>query len=335
MPATSYYKKKVYAGQRGIEGLSWGVDDLTDVWARLDSAQGLDASIRSNTNYWDGAFRLGRPQDNFYQYILRSSMLDHDVQLYVPSVPATVNTEYFLFQHTPQALYNKTISPVTNNLVGVETFPEYGKSGKYQGSNFKGEGIMESLVHLDRPELKGDTNEGSFARYSTTSTANTQTGFVVPNEFLTMGKFDPVIKSKIRLPDYTVNTNRFFIGLISADTPLVNDTPFGNGDVALLLGFRNGDADFKMFRGVGNGTTTVPPTSSNIPITHSVFTIEFGFKNQGTVVYYKIGENGEEVSFANNLPNNDRWLKMHCSIQNSTVDQKELDVFYSRLYTKK
>lgn len=334
MPATSYFKKRVYIGQRGIDGDSWGVDDLTDIWALLDSAQGKDATVRSNFYFWDGALRFGRPSDLLYSYNIRTSIIDHNVDVYHPVVPSTINTDYFLYQDTPAEIKNKTITPETNTLTGIEKMPDYAKSGKFQGSNYKGEGIMESLVHLDLPELLGDSVEGSYARYSTPVTANQQTGFWVPNTYLTMGKFDPIIKMKGRLSDWAVSTNRFYFGLVSADNILQNDIPFGMNDSALLLGFRNADSDFKLFRGIGNGVSSTTPYSTQTNLGHATFELECGFEGEGTSVYFRIN-NGEKVTFSSNLPDNDRWLKLHCNIQNTTTETKDMDVFYSRIESKK
>jgi hypothetical protein len=335
MPASSYFKKKAFVGQRGVDGFSLGVDDISDLIVYLDSAQGKDATIRSPTYYWDLACRFMRPQDLLFGYTMRTYMAQgHDVDVFFPVVPSGIVKDDLLLAITPQEIKNKTITPETNELTGVEKFPDFAKSGKYQGNNFTGEGTMESLVHRDLPELKGDTDEGSFAQYVTSTVAESSTGFWVPNPFLTMTKFDPVVKLKVRFPDWGINTSRFFFGFVTADTVLNNDIPFGNADTATLMGFRSGDSDFKLFRGIGDGVTTVSPHSTNANIGLGVNTIEFGFRQQGTRLYYKIN-NGAEIEFSTNLPQDFKWLKLHCDLQNTTTDDKHLDVFWSRIESKK
>ena len=193
---------------------------------------------------------------------------------------------------------------------------------------------MDSLIHLDPPQLLGDPEEGSYARYTTPTSANSQTGNWVDNSYLIMGKFDPIFKLKLRVPDWAINTNRLFVGLVSANSVLQNDVPFGLGDAALMMGYRNGDSDFKLFRGVGNGVTTVAPTATNVNLRPTVIELEFGFKNTGTIVYYKI-DNGQEVTFSTNIPNPERWLRLHVCIQNTTGADRDLDIFYERIETRK
>lgn len=332
--ATSYWKKRSYVGQRGLEGQTWGCDDAVDNWAYLDSAQGKDATVRSPTYFWDNTIRFSRPTDLLYSYNIRTSSISHDVDVYYPVVPADILTDYFLLRDTPAEIKNKIITPQTNTLSGVEKFPDYAKSGKFQGSTLRGEGIMDSLIHLDPPQLLGDPEEGSYARYTTPTSANSQTGNWVDNSYLTMGKFDPIFKLKLRVPDWAINTNRLFVGLVSANSVLQNDVPFGLGDAALMMGYRNGDSDFKLFRGVGNGVTTVAPTATNVNLRPTVIELEFGFKNTGTIVYYKI-DNGQEVTFSTNIPNPERWLRLHVCIQNTTGADRDLDIFYERIETRK
>jgi hypothetical protein len=121
--------------------------------------------------------------------------------------------------------------------------------------------------------------------------------------------------------------------LVTADAILQNDIPFGLGDAAVLAGFRNDDSDFKIFRGQGDGVTSINPYSTNINISQGVFEIEIGFRYQGTQLYY-IFNNGEEIQLTSQLPEEDRWMKFHCSIQNTTTTQRKLDVFYGRFETK-
>ena len=336
MPLNSFFKKKAFVGNIGVDGFSLGSDDISQVLAYLDSAQGRDAAIRSPTYFWDMAARFMRPNDNLFGYTMRTySLISHDVDVYFPPVPSDINRDDLVLAETPAELKNKTITPATNILNGIEKFPDYAKSGKFQGNNFKGEGIMESLIHRDLPELLGDSDEGSYAQYTTSVTSNSNTGFYVANNFMTMPKFDPIFKIKLRVPDWQINTNRLFFGFVSSDFIIINDIPFGLGDAALLMGFRNGDGDFKLFRGVGNGSTSVPPHSTNHATGLNVETLEFGFRNQGTLAYYKIGEDGQEITFSSQLPLPDRWMKVHVDIQNTTSDDRHLDIFWARIESKK
>lgn len=334
MVASSYFKKKVFVGQRGVEGQSYGIDDMSDLYARNDGAQGYPASIRSPTYFWDKAVWFMRPTDLLYGFNVRTPMIERDIDVYLPTVPNWIETDTFLFKDTPAEIKNKLITPSSNTLTGIEKFPDYAKSGKYQGSGYKGEGICESMIHFHIPELKGDTVDGSFAQYTTPSTAERYTGFSVPNEYLTMTRFDPIFKIKLRIPNWAVSTNRFFVGLVSADSVLQADVPFGNADAALMAGFRKDDGDFKIFRGVGDGLTTVSPYSTNVNITHTVHTIEFGFRREGLEMYYNIDNEGE-VSFTSGLPQTNKWMRLHGSLQNTTVNNRKLDLFWYRVESKK
>lgn len=334
MVATSYFKKKVFVGQRGIANESYGIDDMSDLYARNDGAQGYPASIRSETYFWDKSVWFMRPTDLLYGINLRTPMLEQDAEVYWPVVPKTIESDTITLNDTPAELKNKIIKPSSNLLTGIEKFPDYAKSGKYQGNNYKGEGIMESLIHVHIPELKGDSVEGSYAQYATPTTAERYTGYSVPNPYLTMTKFEPVVKCKIRVNDWSVATNRFYFGLVSADSILQNDVPFGNGDAALLLGFRKDDGDFKMFRGVGDNITTVSPYSTNENMNHVVHTLEFGFRREGQELYYNIDDKGE-VTFTSGLPQTNKWLKLHMSLQNVTTNDRHLDCFYTRIESKK
>lgn len=338
MPASSFFTKAAFVGNIGVDGFSLGSDDISHVLAYLNSAQGRDATIRSPTYFWDQALHVQRPTDLKFGVAHRCYLaLNHDVDVFYPQFPNSIVKDDFLFADCPAEIRNKTISPLTNNLNGIEKFPDFAKSGKFQGNNYKGEGIMESLVHRHIPELKGDSLEGSYAQYETPVVVESSTGFWVPNNFLTMGKFDPIVKFKIRLPDWQINTNRLFFGLVSADSVLNNDVPFGLGDSALLMGFRNGDSDFKLIRGIGNGNTSVSPHSTNYNMSLSTAVFEFGFKDFGQTVYYKIGEDSEaqEITFSTQLPDPNRWLKLHFDIQNSTAISKTADIFYARIESKK
>ena len=333
MVATSYFKKKVYAGHRGIDGVSWGVDDISDIWTYFDSAQGKDVTIRSPTYYWDNALRFGRPSDLLKTINIRTRLILEDCNVYFPVIPPTILNDDFLLANTPAEIKNKVITPQTNELSGVEKFPDFAKSGKFQGSNYNGEGILESLVHLDLPELLGDILEGSYARYSTSVLANTQSGQWVPNSYLTMGKFDPIVKLKVRLPNWVVSQTRFFCGLVTADSVLQNDIPYGLNDSVLMMGFRNADSDYKLIRNKGDGTT-ISPTSTSAQLGHTATTLEFGFQNGGTSVFYRIND-GEKVVFNNDIPDPEKWMKLHVNIQNTTAAAKNMDVFYVRFETKR
>jgi hypothetical protein len=331
MVATSYFQPRVYVGQRGINNFSWGADDMTDLYARLDSALGRPATIRSPTWYWSGSLRVSRPVDLLYDYTIEASNLTKNVVARLPLI--TDDLDSFLFENTTQTIKNKRITPIDNDLAGVEKFPDHSKAGKFQGSNFKGEGVWESLMHRNLPELRGDTDFGSHAQYTTSVVEESNDGFWIPNPYLTMTQFDPVFKMKVRVPNWSVGTNRLYFGLVTADAILQNDIPFGLGDAAVLAGFRNDDSDFKIFRGQGDGVTSINPYSTNINISQGVFEVEVGFRYQGTQLYY-IFNNGEEIQLTSQLPEEDRWMKFHCSIQNTTTTQRKLDVFYGRFETK-
>ena len=335
MVSSSYFKKKVFVGQRGTEHISYGVDDMSDIYAYLDSAQGYPTMIRSPTYYWDNALRIQRPNDNLFGYSLRTTLVDHDVEVYLPPVPTGINTDFLLFAETPQEVKNKTITPGTNTLTGIEKLPDFAKTGKYQGSGYEGEGMMEALIHKHTPELKGDSTHGSFAQYLTPTAAEKETGYWVANDFMTMTKFDPVVKTKIRIPDWSVSTNRFYFGLVSSNFILNNDIPYGSNDAAALLGFRKTDSDVKLLRNVGNGITVTQPYSSNVDLNTTVLTLEFGFTKEGTEMYYLINDQAR-ITFTSNLPQNNRWMKLHCSLQNTNSGTpRHLDLFYSRIESKR
>lgn len=334
MVSSSYFKKKVFVGQRGTDGQSYGVDDMSDIYAYFDSAQGYPTSIRSPTYFWDQACRFQRPSDNLYGYNIRTGLVDHDVDVYFPIPQADILTDYFLLRDTVQEIKNKIITPATNTLSGIEKFPDFAKSGKYQGNSFSGEGMMESMIHRHSPELKGDSTYGSYAQYTTPSTTEESTGLYVPSEYMTMPQFDPIFKARLRIPDYTLATNRLFFGLVSSDTILQSDTPFGLNDAAVLFGLRNTDSDIKMFRGVGNGVTVVSPYSTNFSPSSTVFELEFGFRKSGAELYYVIN-NGAELVFTSDLPQVNKWLKLHVNIQNTTTDDRHLDCFYVRIESKR
>lgn len=333
MVNSSYFQKRVYVGQRGIEGFSWGVDELTDIYDFLDSGLGKPASIRSPLWLWSSALRLSRPTDCLYDHTIEVSNITKNVVTRLPL--QTEDLDYLVMEKTIQTLYNKRITPKDNDLSGIEKMPDHAKTGKFQGCNYRGEGLLESLIHRNLPELKGDSTHGSYARYTTSVTPETNDGFWVPTSYLTMTSFDPIMKIKLRLPNWVVATNRFFFGLVTSDMVIKNDLPFGIGDAAIMVGFRNSDSDYKIFRGVGDGVTQVNPYATNHNISQtSPVEIEFGFRDAGTKFFYNIN-NGAETVLTSNLPQTNRWMKLHCDIQNTTSASRQLDIFYTRMESEK
>lgn len=249
--------------------------------------------FNSNIEFKDGKLWIRNPADT-NSVKIRAGTITNTVEYQFP--PYNSNAQ-ILLDGAPQEITNKTIDFSKNTIIGGTggSSASNRKTGLIQAPrNASGGTASEGILggHIDVNPATTNTNRpfndivappgGSCWVYDSTTTTNTNAGIRYANPFIRRD-FDARIKCKVRIPLSTGN-HQFLFGFTSDTEITPDEPPIRTQDSGFLIGYRNTDANFKIFHNGGTSalsTTTSEVNLTNVPKTQGYRTYEIAFRNSG------------------------------------------------------
>jgi hypothetical protein len=261
-------------------------------------------------------------QVNFDRFWLRNAANTNSIKVnagpvtgaFTYTFPTQNQNDTILLANAPQTITGKTINAANNTIIGVGgANASNRKSGRIQAQrNQIGGSASEGMLagHLDMGTIVADVDPppyGTFWRYSTGTTSNTNCGIRYTNSWIRRDT-NPRIKVKARTS--TPSNTRFLFGL-SADLDITPSEaePIDDTESAFLVGWRSSDANITIFRNGGSNAAPSAPTLTNTnqskAAASEVYSYEVDFRTSDVLVTVKNELTGTTVytnTFNSNLP---------------------------------
>lgn len=293
----------------------------------------IGALIRSNTNSLDTGTA---------PVVKLAARLSHSPFLIVnrPLVGITnYNTNEYLFyptfaDFTSNEIRNATIISSSNTLSGIAQNPISKRWGSVQagyGTAVGTVGVLDGLAQAFTPTGAGsntasfDTTEGKIINYQTSSASGVVAGLVSATAGGGLGRrlFGGRMICRFKLDSTT--SARFYFGLTSATSLPISESPLGNTDHGIIVGFNAADTNYQVRTndGATSVTTTqlVGPGAAAVAKTAATafHTIEINWTASGN---YNVIYDGTTHTISTDLPATTADLYPNLMVQTSAVVQR-------------
>jgi len=294
----------------------FGTDDVDFINQYLtgsDQSSTAAVDIATTTKIRNTKFILRNPANTF-SYIWNQSAITADRNITLPLLTAD-DTFLFLnasqpalaFDNFPSVSKEGTFETVGNNSVSI--------TGILTGGTNVGAGSITSVY---------DTTEGMTIADATTATANLNAGYVSPTAGIGLGRRLTNLRMKARFKVDSTTSARVYMGFTSLATLPISDTPLGNTDSGVMIGFRSTDANYSVFNNDGSGAMVV--TASSTAKDANFHTMEVKILASGNAICSLDGTTIATVS--TRLPATTTNLFFNCVAQTTTTTARTCTIRY-------
>jgi hypothetical protein len=235
------------------------------------------------------------------------------------SLPALTADDTFMFVNAGQAAY------------GFDNFPSVVKDGQVNvlGNNTAAlDGILNngSIVGAGSLTSTYNTTEGMTLACATTATGNLNAGFVASATGIGQGRTLTNMRFTARQAASATTTVRQYVGLTSAATLPISDTPLANGDSGILVGYISTDANWQIFNNDGSGAAVKTQITGPIATDANFHTIDITIPAGGASATVTL--DGTSVVVGSRLPATTTNLFYNSVVQTTTTTARTNTIRY-------
>lgn len=316
--------KKVNTGDPGSTYSVGGND-----WDRIAGLLGGDFNVgvvdfNSPVKFRSGKFVLRSPDDAFDLTFDNPNLLADRHVTFPNNMSAD---DEFVMSAADQTLINKTLDASRNTTVGVQLLPSAKKTGSIMchSPTELGNGILDGHTKLGPDPIFNVQEFGSFLSWSTGITAGTEVGIRTPFSIV-RGDFSPLLRVRFRVSNLGAD-QRLYIGMTSAPSLPIGNSPVSTTDSAFMFGFTDSDLNWQVFSADGQGIL-VRKIDTEIPKDTLFHTITLRYRYSGTSTILWRLDNLPEQGYDSNIPDPTIPMAFHITSQNASAANVSLDIAY-------
>lgn len=173
-----------------------------------------------------------------------------------------------------------------------------------------------------------DTTEGGVVGFATAASANVNAGVISTNSGIGIGRTLTSIFLKSRQAANATTSVRFYMGLTSANTLPISDTPLANTDSGVLVGYTSADTTWQTINNDGTGAMVKTQITGPINTDTAYHTIQISIPAGGASATVTL--DNTSVVLNSRLPATTTNLFFNCVAQTTTTTARTLNLRYIR-----
>lgn len=283
-------------------------DYINQLLTGIDQSGSDPVTIATTWQTKNQKFQLINPASTF-NYIFNTSAITATRNVTLPALNAD---DTFLFLNAQQ------------NPYGYDLFPSVAKDGQVNvlGSNTVAiDGILNtgSIVAGGSGTLTSvyNTTEGMTLQIAAGAVANVNAGYVASATGVGMGRTLTNMRFTCRQAASATTSVRQYIGLTSNATLPISDTPLGNTDQGIIVGYRSTDTNWQIFNNDGSGAAVVTQVTGPIAADTNFHTVDITIPAGGTSATVTL--DGTAVVVGSRLPATTSNLFYNSVVQTTTT----------------
>lgn len=187
------------------------------------------------------------------------------------------------------------------------------------------EGILSGSNMSGAQTWAFDDWEGWTVNFSTASgVADQRAGFngtSTANSLMCTRRMNPYMYQRIKIPD--TSSSRYYAGFSNLTTIPVTDTPIGNSDKGIIIGYRSSDTNWFVFRNDGASTAATPVDTGLAKNTNwTVMEFTTDDANGRISVYLNNGVSTFSATYTTDIPATGDQLIAYGVIENTTTSAR-------------